>query len=217
MFTIKKYDPSTQVKRTIWEKLYQWRNPLSIALGTLVVVLGGWFVVYPRYVVLADIEKKIIEEKERNAKLDGVLERLRTFITNYEEFKAQSDITVFDALLPQSMDIVQIFSDIHYFSKAAHIDPKSIAIATDKAANTKAVSSIPGVQSLNINVSFLHPPTYTNFKTLLGMLEKSIPLYDIDKITIDAGSLEESDPRVTSFVIKTYYYPGAVVTKPVVQ
>ncbi|MBI5135220.1 hypothetical protein HZA86_03230 [Candidatus Uhrbacteria bacterium] len=217
-FSMQKAQPQKQTK-TVWDSLYKQRYAISIFLAVIVLVAGGWFLVYPRWKVLGQAKDLTTEQLAKNEELRALMGRLQVFEKNYnqaKELESQSSITDVAA---GSLDFARILTEVVAIAAESNVPLLSVsmgdgkdapAAVKEKNAKKESVSLPKDVKSVELSLMFKTGGEYDLYKAFLIALERALPLYDVQTFNIGGNSTGDS----TQITAQSYYYDSETKEKP---
>jgi len=204
-------------QKTVWDHLYHWRYVLSAVLFFLIVAAGGWFLVYPRWLLLRSIEQSIVTQTETNKQLENLVARLATLEKNYLEAQQNPKVSLLSAFLPSTIDVARILVDMNAVAQTAHVPLLAVDVTLPEATGgrvtplKKGEQALPkGVLSYGFSVKFNGPFDYDIYKKYLSALEKAMPLYEVQSGSIQAPKAGDTAGAGSSLELKlqSYYLPA---------
>jgi hypothetical protein len=191
-------------------------------LGTFIICLIlsvalGFFLVVPKYSAYSDA-KKI--NAENNANLEDLKTKqnmLDDMFVKVQEKTSQLDAA--DEAIPDKPDVPEVYAYIEALTKSVNLtigtiqvvdtneDPSeeqagaasNASIPVDPTVKSSSISPTIGVIDINLQVS----GSFNDFVSLLGKLQKSLRLIDVQSINI--ASADGRDGLAFIVSMKTYY------------
>lgn len=204
-------------QKTVWDHLYHWRYVLSAIGFVVIVVAGGWFLVYPRWQLLRSIEQSIVTQTETNKLLENLVARLTTMEKNYLEAQQDPKVSLLSAFLPSTIDVARILVDMNAVAQMAQVPLLAVDVTLPEAtagrvtAPKKGDVALPkGVLLYAFSVKFSGPFDYETYKKYLSALEKAMPLYEVQSGSIQAPKAGETGGAGSALELKlqSYYLPA---------
>ncbi len=224
-FSMKKAQAQQQ-RKTIWDTLYKQRSAISAFLSVIVLVAGGWFLIYPRWQVLQQMRQLTAEQIAKNAELQGLVTRLQAFEKNYSQAKELAGQSSIADVAGSSLDFARMLAEIVAVSKQSNVpllgvsmDDGSSQSKTSKPKGAVEEKPLPkGVKAVDISITLKSDGDYAVYKSFLTALEQALPLYDVQAFAIeaaDSGSQSGgSGKKGTEITARTYYYDTSKKDQP---
>lgn len=204
-----------EARKTVWDSLYKDRILISVSLSAIVLALGGWYLVYPRFKALQATKALTIEQGQKNTGLQGVLSRLEVFEQNYQKAKSVAGKTPIGYVIADSLDVASIISDVVAVAEVSKVPLAGVSVeeetSEDLAKKKKEkgiVVEVPkGVGSSLVTIKLQGVFNYTSYKAFIVALERVLPLYDLEESTVKASaqSTDSSSTKGLELTARSYY------------
>ncbi|GEM_PF-4234217 len=203
-----------EARKTVWDSLYKDRILISVSLSAIVLALGGWYLVYPRFKSLNATKALTIEQGQKNTDLQGVFSRLETFEQNYQKAKTLGVKTSIGYVIADSLDVASILSDVVAVSEASKVPLAGVSVieeTSEELAKKKkegATIEIPkGVGSALVTIKLQGLFDYTAYKAFIAELESILPLYDLEESSVKTSAQQSTDSSTKGLELtaRTYY------------
>lgn len=209
---MKKAKAETQ-RKTVWDELYKDRMPISVSLSLIVLALGGWYLVYPRWKALQATRSLTVTQEQKNIELQGVVSRLETFEQNYQIAKEQSQKTSIGYVVADSLDVASILSDVVAVGESSQVPLAGVSVEEEtkeqiaKKKKEGVAFDLPkGVASAMIVIKLQGAFDYPKYKAFINNLEHVLPLYDLEESNAKVSSqTSESATKSLELTARTYY------------
>ncbi len=218
---MKKAKAETQ-RKTVWDELYKDRMPISVSLSLIVLALGGWYLVYPRWKALQATRALTATQEQKNSDLQGVVSRLETFEQNYLVAKEQSQKTSIGYVVADSLDVASILSDVVAVGEQARVPLAGVSVEEEtkeqiakKKKEGVAIDLPKGVASAMVVIKLQGVFDYPAYKAFIRSLERVLPLYDLEESAVKASAqTSESATKSIQLTARTYYRVSESAKKP---
>ncbi len=203
-----------EARKTVWDQLYKDRIVISVSLSAIVLALGGWFLVYPRWKALRLTRTVTTAQLQKNNDLQGVFSRLESFEQNYQNTKSQGEQSSISYVVADSLDVASIISDVVAVSETSRVPLAGVSVdeeTSEEIAKKKkegVVIEIPkGLASALVTIKLEGVFDYTSYKAFITSLERVLPLYDVEESAVKTSSAQTNDSSTKSFDLtaRTYY------------
>lgn len=136
----------------------------------------------------------LIRSKELQSVRDSLLSRYNTF--------SSEDLNRIEKLLPDNVDNVRLILDLDSIASQYGILIKDVSILEENAGTKEIVDVDNPLGKIRLSFKFTAP--YAEFKQLIGDLEQSLRIVDIESLSFKP---RESNNNLLDFdvIIKTYW------------
>ena len=186
-----------------------------------VFLAGGIFFLYtqPTYDKSSALQAQIAEYDQALQKAAELQQLKQQLLSRYNAFDP-ADIEKLHKLLPDHVDNIRLILDMDAMAAARRMSLSNVDISGNSslpaAGTQKTVIGQIGADNRkfeSLNVSFSTSGTYTNFKSFLDDLEKSLRIVDLTSLSIAAGGATQvaipgaaPEPTYTyGLTLKTYW------------
>lgn len=201
-------------KTVVINIITQYFRYVVILVIIIVVALGYFFVLGPKYTILK--EMGILNYGAKVQELDSKkqdLEKLRELKETYSQLN-KAQIENLELILPSQEDIPSLFSQFESLALANGLVLNNISITKAEAApaetekegqlglggeETTPAETTQGVLTLNVALSFQVGGGYDNLKNFLDILENNMRIVDLTSLSYTP------ETEAYSINLKTYY------------
>ena len=163
-----------------------------IIICFLLTILSGVFLLYPKYQDFVVLEKQV-EAKENQ--LQSKQEYLSNLSQNSEQLKKYEEkLLVINTALPTTLSLPSLFD---LLQKTASQNGLII-----KDMDSSCVTNLEGIQDIKVDLKAIG--SYSSFKNLISVLEKSARMIEIESFSFSTPEKEEIFDFVLT--IKAYSY-----------
>lgn len=182
-------------------------NPLFSILFFLLIVMLGWFLVWPKF---SEVKVKSGELRELQSVQDNFGELKANVNRLVEQMKSsRQDIALLDEALPVDNRLSKVYVIVESFAKASGLTLVNINTDTGDALAAPGALGESDTLFKTEKKLFISTMTlslsggYDQFVTFLTFLEESSRIVDVDSVDIAPGENGELGFRVK---LKSYFY-----------
>lgn len=200
------------------------------AVGLVVVILAGgyWFILRTQLSTIqttalterANIQDQLKTEQQYFADLQSSIQR-------FHQVLPESSLSVIDDFLPSKTDFPGLLLTIRNVAQAANIKLSGLSVSQTGQTSTQATAgvtaagsaanaasaTIGSVKTQDVTVTLSGGTTYTDFKRLLGTIERSRRLLDVLTLSFGVGGASGTTgstgaAQSYNLILRTYYLPS---------
>ena len=187
--------------------LYRYFNILIIIVFVLALLVGGLFIIKPKYGAISASRASASEEKaEQSAALTAYMAKLNQYKKQYGEVSSM-DKDKINKMIPDKENAEDIFAKLEGMFKKRGMIINNIKINAGAGGNTAVktktakapAASAKGLGEINASMSF-SAVDYKSFKDILSILENDLRITDVNKVNFSPAN------NSLTLEITTYYY-----------
>lgn len=170
----------------------------------IVLAAGYWFIISPKIDSAQNIATTVLQEEQDK---EAALKKRIEYLVNLESARSQipdEDIRRINDMLPSEPGIPELLASLESIATASFVKLESIQFSKVAAAapgDKNKASTLPGgAQGLEIQLTVANTP-YSNVKTLVSNIEKSLRLLDVAALIYSPGA------KSYSLTARSYYLP----------
>lgn len=170
----------------------------------MILALGYWFIISPKVNSAQNIATAVLQEEQDK---EAALKKRIEYLVNLESARGQmpdEDIRRINDMLPSEPGVPELLASLESISTASFVKLESIQfskVAASAPGDKSKASTLPGgAQGLEIQLTVANTP-YSNVKTLVSNIEKSLRLLDVVALIYSPGA------KSYSLTVRSYYLP----------
>lgn len=181
---------------------------LTPVLSVIIALLLFVFFVNPKYKEIVAIQAEIADYKDAILKYNTFVNELDAKITKKLNRPAIENERL-DRFVPEKIDDTRLLVDIESLARRhsllfgnVEVEGGDVKIMRDNASSEEVVEKTDELKTTDINFEVIG--TYEQFKMFLFDMEKSMTLFEVVKISLDANDLPFQQFEVT---VRVYSLP----------
>ena len=181
---------------------------LTPVLSVIIAVLLFVFFVSPKYDEILAVQIEIAEYKDAISKYNTFVNELDAKITKKSNRPAIENERL-DRFVPEVINDAQLLVDIESLARRqsllfgnVEVENGDVKIMRDNASSEEVVEKSDELKTVDLKFEVIG--TYEQFKTFLFEMEKSMTLFEVVKISLDATDLQFQQFEVT---VRVYSLP----------
>jgi hypothetical protein len=177
---------------------------LGVVVAVLVLVIGTFTIVLPRYRTVQALGGLNYNQKVSQ------LEAQRAYLSDLQQLRdnvqalSQEDIQRLDAVVPKGKDIPGIFKQMQGFAREAGMDLLSISVSEGSTVAPSGSAATSKIRSLSISAVLGGQLDYARLKNFLNVTSRQAPLLDLTAVTY-SGSTTTTTATTYTFSFRSYY------------
>ena len=185
----------------------QFASGVIVPIIIIVVAVGGYFAVWPKYRALGSDKEELAAKKEELAANQKTLTNLKSLVEDYA--KKKDAAAVVSNVIPTAPEIPELLANLDYLTKQSGISITNIRITLPKVLKTgeavipdELARSTENLAIMQIDLGL--SGKYLNIKTFLLNLEQNGRLMDVKDLNFQQVD-EQTKIQGFTLKIRTYY------------